>query len=274
VNPRNFFDELSRRHVVRATLGYCVAAWIVIQVSSTIAPLLGFSDSVPRFFAITAILLLPVAVVLAWFFDVTRSGVRLTTQLETDAIATLPQRRFATQAFGFIGLGVVLTMVGFAAFNVRARSGHTDHIESIAVLPFADLSPNHDQEYFTDGVTEELMNRLARTGIRVASRTSTFAFKGSNPGLATIARQLRVEAILEGSIRRDGNRLRISAKLIDATDGVVLWSESFERTDSSIFAIQDEISGAIVDALRLKLAGDRSGGGTNNLAAQELSSKA
>jgi adenylate cyclase len=270
VNLRNFFDELSRRHVVRATVGYCVAAWIVIEVVSTIAPLLGLSDAAPRFIAIGSIALLPVAIVLSWFFDFTRSGVRLTAQLAADAPTELPRRRFATQAFGFIGLGVVLTMVGFAAFTVRARTAHSGHIESIAVLPFADLSPNHDQEYFTDGVTEELMNRLARTGIRVASRTSTFAFKGTNPNLATIARQLRVEAILEGSIRRDGNRLRISAKLIDATDGVVLWSETFERTDSSIFAIQDEISGAIVDALRLKLAGAKTGSSTNNLAAQEL----
>jgi TolB-like protein len=153
---------------------------------------------------------------------------------------------------------------------VRGRVAHSRHIESIAVLPFADLSQGHDQEYFTDGVTEELMNRLARTGLRVASRTSTFAFKGRNADIATIARELRVQAILEGSIRRDGNQLRITATLIDATDGAVLWTQKFERTDSSIFAIQDEISGAIVDALRLKLAGNNRSTSTNNLAAQEL----
>jgi adenylate cyclase len=271
VNLRSFFDELSRRHVVRATLGYCVGAWVVIQVVSTIAPLLGLSESVPRAVAIAAITLLPVAVLLSWFFDVTRSGVRLTPDIDPAVAASRPRRRFATQAFGFIGLGVVLTIVGFAAFNVRARSTHSRHIESIAVLPFVDLSPNHDQEYFTDGVTEELMNRLARTGIRVAARTSTFAFKGKNVDVETIARQLQVQAILEGSIRRDGNRLRITATLIDATDGAVLWGDSFERTDSSIFAIQDEISGAIVEALQLKLAGNqRNGTSTNNLAAQEL----
>jgi serine/threonine-protein kinase len=185
--------------------------------------------------------------------------------------ASLPRRRVASRALGLIVLGVVLTIVGFAAFNVRARASHSGHIESIAVMPFADLSPGRDQEYFTDGVTEELMNRLARTGIRVAARTSTFAFKGKNPDVETIARELRVQAILEGSIRRDGNRLRISATLIDVTDGAVLWSDIFERTDSSIFAIQDEISGAIVDALRLKLAGGKApGASTNNLAAQEL----
>ncbi len=271
MNLRSFFDELSRRHVVRATLGYCVGAWVVIQVVSTIAPLLGLSESVPRAVAIGAIALLPVAILLSWFFDVTRSGVRLTPDIDPAVAASRPRRRFATQALGFIALGAVLTVVGFAAFNVRARTAHSGHVESIAVLPFVDLSPNHDQEYFTDGVTEELMNRLARTGIRVAARTSTFAFKGKNVDVETIARQLQVQAILEGSIRRDGNRLRITATLIDATDGAVLWGDSFERTDSSIFAIQDEISGAIVEALQLKLAGNRGkGGSTNNLAAQEL----
>ena len=271
MNPRSFFDELNRRHVVRATLGYCVGAWIAIEVVSTIAPLLGLSESVPRIVTIGAIVLLPVAVVLAWFFDVTRSGVKRTPDLDPSIAASRPRPRFATQAFGFIALGALLTIVGFAAFNVRERNAHSEHIESIAVLPFADLSPNQDQEYFTDGVTEELMNRLARTGIRVAARTSTFAFKGKNVDVETIARQLQVQAILEGSIRRDGNRLRITATLIDATDGAVLWGDSFERTDSSIFAIQDEISGAIVEALRLKLAGNREkGASTNNLAAQEL----
>ena len=271
MNLRSFFGELSRRHVIRATLGYCVGAWVAIEVSSTVAPLLGLSESVPRFIAIGAIVLLPVAVIVAWFFDFTRAGVRLTPELDPVTAAALPRRRVATQGLAFILLGVMLTIVGFAAFNVRARGMHSAHIESIAVLPFADLSPNHDQEYFTDGVTEELMNRLARTGIRVAARTSTFAFKGQNTDVATIARQLQVQAILEGSIRRDGNRLRITATLIDATDGAVLWGDSFERTDSSIFAIQDEISGAIVDALRLKLAGNKArGGSTNSLAAQEL----
>ena len=190
MNLRSFFGELSRRHVIRATLGYCVGAWVAIEVSSTVAPLLGLSESVPRFIAIGAIALLPVAIIVAWFFDFTRAGVRLTPELDPATAAALPRRRVATQGLAFILLGVMLTIVGFAAFNVRARGTHSAHIESIAVLPFADLSPNHDQEYFTDGVTEELMNRLARTGIRVAARTSTFAFKGKNTDVATIARHM------------------------------------------------------------------------------------
>jgi TolB-like protein len=271
MNLRSFFDELSRRHVVRAMVGYCVAAWVAIEVTATTAPLLGMSEAVPRNVAIAAIVLFPIAVVLAWFFDFTRAGVRRTPELDPIAAAARPRRRLATQAFAFITLGAVITLLGVGAFNVRARA-HSTHIESIAVLPFADLSPGRDQEYFTDGVTEELMNRLARTGMRVAARTSTFAFKGQNVDVGTIAQQLRVDAILEGSIRREGNQLRIKASLIDAVDGAILWSESFQRTDSSIFAIQDEISGAIVNALSLKLAGKVSvrGGSTKNLAAQEL----
>ena len=266
---RSFLDELNRRHVVRATIGYCVGAWIAIEVTSTIAPLIGLSESLPRSVTVGAIALFPVAVLLAWFFDLTRSGVRRTPQLDSTAAATLPRPRLASQALGLIGLGALLTLMGVAAFSVRPQVNHATHIESIAVLPFADLSPNHDQEYFTDGVTEELMNRLAQTGLRVAARTSTFAFKGRSVDIATIARQLKVQAILEGSIRRDGNRLRITATLIDATDNAVLWTDTFERTDSSIFAIQDEISGAIVNALSRRLGG-RAAGSTNNLAAQEL----
>ena len=270
MNLRNFLEELSRRHVVRAAVGYCVGAWIVIQVVTTIAPLLDIPDTVARFVALASMALFPVVLLLAWFFDVTRAGVRRTSDVDPALSAVRPRRQVATQALGFVALGAVITVLGFAAFNVRDSRSHSKHIESMAVLPFVDLSPQKDQEYFTDGVTEELMNRLARTGIRVAARTSTFAFKGTNADIATIARQLRVEAILEGSIRRDGNRLRITATLIDATDGAVLWSDSFERNDSSIFAIQDEISGAIVDALRLELTGAPAGGTTQNLAAQEL----
>ena len=269
MNLSNFVNELRRRHVIRATVGYCIGAWVVIEVVATVAPLLGMSDAVPRFVAIAAIALLPVSVLLAWFYDLTRSGIRRTPDVNPAARPATAPRRLAMQALGFITLGVVITLVGFAAMT-RTRTSHSSHIESIAVLPFVDLSPEHDQEYFTDGVTEELMNRLASAGIRVASRTSTFAFKGQSVDVATIADRLHVQAILEGSIRREGNRLRISAKLIDATDGAVLWAESFERTDSSIFAIQDEISSAIVDALRPKLAAPVRSGSTNNLAAQEL----
>ncbi len=267
MNLRNFFDELSRRHVVRAAVTYGAGAWIAIEVVSTTAPLLGIPDTAPRFVALGAVVLFPVVVLFAWFYDFTRAGLRRTADVDP-AMPASRRRPAATQALGLIVLGVVITILGIAAFNARQPRSHARHIESIAVLPFADLSPQHDQEYFTDGVTEELMNRLAHAGIRVAARTSTFAFKGTNASIATIARQLRVEAVLEGSIRREGNRLRINATLIDATDGALLWSDSFERTDSSIFAIQDEISKAIVDALQLELAGAE--GSTNNLAAQEL----
>lgn len=131
----------------------------------------------------------------------------------------------------------------------------TSQGKSIAVLPFADLSQAKDQEYFCDGISEEILGALAKVeGLRVAARTSSFSFKGKNVEVAEVARQLRVENILEGSLRRDGNRIRIAAQLIDGRDGFQRWSETYERELQGIFAIQDEITGAIVNALKIKLA--------------------
>jgi TolB-like protein/Tfp pilus assembly protein PilF/class 3 adenylate cyclase len=127
--------------------------------------------------------------------------------------------------------------------------------KSIAVLPFVDLSQAKDQEYFCDGISEEILSALAKVeGLRVAARTSSFSFKGKNVEVGEVARQLRVENILEGSLRRDGNRIRITAQLIDGRDGFQRWSETYERELQGIFAIQDEITGAIVNALKIKLA--------------------
>jgi TolB-like protein/tetratricopeptide (TPR) repeat protein len=140
-------------------------------------------------------------------------------------------------------------------------------------LPFVDLSAEHNQQYFTEGVTEEIMSRLARAGLHVAARTSSFAFQGQNLEIAEIARRLNVEAVLEGSIRREADSVRITVKLIDANTQAVIWGDSFDRSVAGIFAIQDEIAGAIVDALKLKLAPEDArpaDGRTRNVAAQEL----
>ena len=127
--------------------------------------------------------------------------------------------------------------------------------KSIAVLPFADLSQNKDQEYFCDGISEEILGALAKVeGLRVAARTSSFSFKGTNPEVGEVARKLHVENVLEGSLRREGNRVRISVQLIDGRDGFQKWSETYERELQGIFALQDEITHAVVDALKIKLA--------------------
>jgi TolB-like protein/Flp pilus assembly protein TadD len=131
---------------------------------------------------------------------------------------------------------------------------------SIAVLPFADMSPEKDQEYFSDGLAEELLNVLAKIeGLRVAARTSSFSFKGTNVDIATVAKRLNVASVLEGSVRKAGNRVRITAQLVNAADGFHLWSETFDRELDDIFAVQDEIARAVADALEITLLGDAAG---------------
>ena len=135
------------------------------------------------------------------------------------------------------------------------EAGASAKVKSIAVLPFVDLSQARDQEYFCEGISEEILDALAKVeGLRVVARTSSFLFKGKNADLSEIAQKLNVRNVLEGSLRRDGNRIRISAQLIDTSDGFHLWSETYERELQDVFAMQDEITRAIVDALKIKLA--------------------
>jgi TolB-like protein/tetratricopeptide (TPR) repeat protein len=196
--------------------------------------------------------------------------------------ASVPASRQGARAAGFFGLGILVAIVGLAAYAglhtrtqpTRSATGPADgQIESIAVLPFADLSEAKDQEFFSDGIAEELLNRLAQvSGLHVPARTSSFAFKGRNEDVREIGRQLGVQAVLEGSVRRDGDRFRITAQLIDVETGYHLWSDTFEREASGIFELQDEISNAIVDKLRLHFVDVAAAGsrGTTNEKALEL----
>ena len=280
---RHFFEELKRRHVMRVTGVYLVAAYAVVQGAATVFPLLNLPASAATAVLIVAILGLPVVVLLAWVFDITPEGVRRTPDAVEGAPAlTVEQqleahrRRFAARAVAFVGVGVLVALVGFAAFSMSAKEAPSGQIESLAVLPFVDLSPNRDQEYFSDGVTEELLNRVAQiAGLRVAARTSSFAFKGQNPDVRDVGNRLKVDAVLEGSVRRDGDNVRITARLIDAKTGTQIWSNTYERKVSSVFAIQDEISTEIVEALKEGLAaqaapieGEESG--TRNAQAADL----
>ncbi|MGH7466643.1 MAG: tetratricopeptide repeat protein [Longimicrobiales bacterium] len=267
---RRFFGELKRRHVMRVTGVYLVAAWAIVQVAATVFPLLGFPESAATVVVIIAFLGLPVAILLTWMFDVTPQGIQRTADLPAE-VGTAEQQalpagvqeqieahrqRFAARAMGFVGVGILVALVGFAAMGRFGMigSGSAQGVESIAVLPFADLSAARNQGYFTDGVTEELINRLAQVeGLRVAARTSSFAFRERNLEVNQIGEQLRVDAVLEGSVRRDGENLRVTARLVNARTQESIWAQTYERKDSSIFAIQDEIASAIVDALKMQV---------------------
>lgn len=251
---------------------YLVGAWVLVQAAATIFPVLDLPEEATRYVLIAAIIGLPVTILLAWFFDLTPEGIQRTEDTSDDGRAEVPAQRGGARAAGFVGVGMLIALGVFAAISHYSSGPSGARITSIAVLPFVDLSAAHDQEYFTDGVTEEIMSRLADAGLRVAARTSSFAFKGQNLEITEIARRLNVQAVLEGSIRREGNMLRVNAKLIDARTQLVLWSDQFESEDAGILKIQDEMSQKIVDALKVKLASQdkTSAGRTRNAKAQEL----
>ncbi len=254
------FGEMKRRHVMRVTGVYLVAAWAIVQVAATVFPLLNLAPSAATAVVIIAILGLPVVILLAWFFDITPQGIQRTPAAGEEAPPGIEdqieahRRRFAARAVGFLGVGILVALIGFAAYGNLGRTSASAGIESIAVLPFRDLSATHDQEYFTDGVAEELLNRLAQVeGLRVAARTSSFAFKDRNVEVDQIGRELRVQAVLEGSVRREGDDVRVTAQLVNVRTGESIWANKYQRKVSSMFAVQDEIASAIVDALKLQL---------------------
>ena len=263
------FTELKRRNIFRVAGVYAVVGWILMQV----AALLENSLNLPAWFdtVITAALLIgfPIAVLLAWAFEMTPEGVKRTESVAGgDSITDKTGRKLDYTIIGSLAL-VGALVVGsrfmpqkMAAPDVpkvivQAEADDTDEKPSIAVLPFEDFSSNQDQEYFANGISEELLNVLARIdGLRVSSRTSSFAFKGRGASTGEIAEALNVKHILEGSIRKSGATLRITAQLINAANDEHMWSETYDRplTAENIFAIQDEIAAAIVAELKGRLS--------------------
>lgn len=217
------FDELKRRRVFRVMAGYAIAAWVVLQVAEVTFEPLHLPDWALTAVVVVVIAGFPVAFVLAWVFQLTPQGVR------RDA--------------GPIGGGEHTPL----AFAAPARA-------SVAVLAFDDMSPERDQRYLCDGIAAEIHNRLTRAGgLRVASRKSSFGFRDEAADVATIGRKLNVQAVLEGSVRKSGNLLRVATQLVNADDGYNLWSDSFERELCDVFEIQDEIAACVADALQVTL---------------------
>jgi TolB-like protein/Flp pilus assembly protein TadD len=229
VNPKKFFAELKRRRVYSVAVAYLIGGWALAQGIAQVLPVFDIPNWVVRLIVLLIILGFPVALVLSWFFDLTRYGIVRTPDLDARSINTVR--------------------------SVRDSVGEDATEKSIAVLPFNDLSPSKDHAYFGEGIAEELLGALAKVdGLRVAARRSSFWFKDKQAELGEIASKLNVGHVLEGSVRRDSNRVRITAELIDASDGFTVWSETYEREMHGIFALQDEITRSIVDTLKLKLA--------------------
>jgi TolB-like protein/tetratricopeptide (TPR) repeat protein len=279
----SLYGELKRRNVLRAGAAYAVAAWLLIQVAETIFPLFGYGDAPARIVVVVlAVGFLP-AMVFAWIFELTPEGFKRDREVD----ASSPDHRRMEKRLDRIIMAVLalaLAYFGFDKFVLTPQreaarqlqlteqmetiaqearlEGRTEALvesygdKSIAVLPFTDMSPEGDQEYLSDGIAEELLNLLATVPeLRVISRTSAFAFKGQSLEVPEIARRLKVDHVLEGSVRKAGNQVRITAQLIEARSDTHLWSQTWDRELANVFAIQDEIAQGVVASLKSELLG-------------------
>src|SRR5947209_9728933 len=248
MNQRNFFAELKRRNVYKVAVAYAIVGWLLIQIATQVFPVLEIPNWTVRLVIALVAIGFPIALILAWAFELTPEGIK-----RTEAAAPGPIRHRAW--IYIVTIAAIASLALFFFTRSRSAPGDVATSKSIAVLPFVDMSQTKDQEYFCDGISEEILDALAKVeGLRVVARTSSFAFKGRNADVSEIGQKLNVGNVLEGSLRREGNRVRITAQLINARNGFHIWSETFERELQGVFAVQDEITRSIVDALKIKLA--------------------
>ena len=247
------FSELKRRNVVRVGIAYIVLSWIALQVGDVLFDMFGTPDWVGKTLAVLLALGFPFACLFAWAFELTPEGIKKTRDVDmSESVAHSSGHRL-----NVVIIAALVFALGYFIWERQGlvepqatASGAGDVEKSIAVLPFVNMSSDEEQEWFADGLTEEILNALARTpDLLVASRTSSFQFKGQNTDISEIAKTLGVAHILEGSVRRGGERLRVTAQLIRASDGFHLWSETFDRKPEDVIAIQEDVAFEIANAL-------------------------
>jgi adenylate cyclase len=276
----SLFEELKRRNVVKVAVLYIVASWLILQVADVLFPNLGAPDWAFGFVLGLLILFFFPVMTFSWVYELTPEGLKREKEVDrSQSITHHTGRKINILIIVMLALAIGVVVadrliprqgpeVETTVMEKTADETPADPAQlaaekfapapdrSIAVLPFADMSPDKDQEYLSDGLSEELLNLLAQIPeLRVASRTSAFSFKGKNVKIADVAAELNVAHVLEGSVRKAGNRVRITAQLIDAKSDVHLWSETWDRTLDDVFAIQDEIASNVVEELRVTLLG-------------------
>ena len=273
----SFIKELKRRNVIRVAIAYAVATWLLIEVSATTFPMLRLPEWAATLVTVLLLIGFPVALILAWAYELTPEGLKK----EKDVNRSESITRVTGRKLDFLIIGVLVVALGYFAYDKFVLNASPDAVsveattqaetervateqedptesdKSIAVLPFVNMSEDPGNEYFADGLSEELLNMLVKIpGLQVAARTSSFSFKGKDVTVSEIARKLSVSNVLEGSVRKSGNRVRITVQLIKADDGFQIWSESYDRTLDDIFATQDEIALAVTGALKVTLMGE------------------
>jgi TolB-like protein/Tfp pilus assembly protein PilF len=290
----SFFNELKRRNVFKVAVAYGIVAWLLLQVSDTLVPALHLPEWFNSGVAFVLIIGFPIAMIFAWAFEMTPEGIKKEKNVDrSHSITAVTGQKLNNAIIGVLVLALAYFAIdkfllapgreqpgsGTVAQQTTGQAANTGEAgtlsptgvdlntvdedakvaitnQSIAVLPFINMSEDGANEYFSDGLSEELLNLLAKIPeLKVAARTSSFQFKNRTGDIAEIAAQLKVANILEGSVRKSGNQVRITAQLIKADDGYHLWSETYDRTLENIFAVQDEIAAAVVDALKITLLG-------------------
>ncbi len=257
-----FWQELKRRKVGRVITVYAAAAFVILELVSIIIDPLKLPEWTLPFIIVLLCIGFVIAVILSWIYDITPEGIEKTGPAEQDvANRTNESSQLKTwKIASYLSFAIILALI---VLNIISRNRHLNDEavldKSIAVLPFEDMSSQQDQEYFCDGMAEEIINSLTKLdSLKVIARTSTFAFKDKQQDIREIGRILDVSTVLEGSVQKSGNRLRITAQLINVEDGSHLWSERYDRDLEDIFIIQDEITQAIVDKLKVELFGKHS----------------
>ena len=266
----SFFNELKRRNVFRVGIAYGVASWLLLQLSDILVPLLNLPESAQRFVLLLLVIGFVPALIFAWAFEMTPEGIKKEkfvdrSQSITNKTAQKLDRTIIVImaiALAYFAYDKFLSTPDIATEPELTVAEQTEEPtpapvnteKSIAVLPFVNMSSDPEQEYFSDGISEEILNSLAKVReLKVAGRTSSFAFKGQNQDLRLIGETLGVNHILEGSVRKAGERVRITAQLIKVDDGFHMWSETYDRELTDIFAIQDEIATAILTQTKIQL---------------------
>lgn len=271
---RKFFQELQRRNVVKSALAYLVVAWLITQVMAILTPTFELPVALLKASIVLAVIIFPFWILFSWVYEITPEGIKLTKNVA-------PEHSITDKTSNRLNYIIIITLViaiALLTYTIATQKRGVSEIisedvpenflgteigkadknkKSIAVLAFADMSSNNDQEYFSDGISEEILNLLAKViDLKVISRTSSFAFKGKDLSIKEIGEKLHVTHVLEGSIRTSGNTFRITAQLIDVASGAHIWSETYDRKMEDIFEIQDEIATKVTQQLGVSILGN------------------
>ena len=254
----NFFAELKRRNVYKVAVAYAVVGWLVIQVTATIVPALHLPEGLTTAVVVLVLVGFPIALVISWAFEMTPEGMKRTANVSATEVRSLPY--WSKGKFAAFIAGVAVIAAGLFVYQFFRAPKSTTAVKSddksIAVLPLVNTSGDPANEYFSDGLSEELIAVLAKIpDLKVIGRSSSFFFKGKSGETKTVGEKLGVANLIEGSVRKQGERVRIVAELINAADGREVWSETYDRELKDVFAVQSEIAKAVADQMKVKLLG-------------------